>query len=1488
MPKLKRFRMRRKSLSNNSKTDVSNSDACVCPDVVAIVAANEVRLKSAEVYEEFVGVACSVVSVVKHKIHNVCTWQKSDLQDIRSEGSKVINDMPSCKKATESNGDSRFSHWFSGQYGVFNKTCKVTIEQSLNGGKNDLYEKLQEILFSHECCLVNIKGDTCAIVRHNDFYVVVDCNVRNACGLGSDIGTSVVVFNTNWQDLFLHIDNLMTSLSAENFSICGISVNITLSDLPTFINSDTIGEMSVCTANDSEEISVSTSNQRMRRRKPLSNNSKTDVSNSDACVCPDVVAIVAANEVRLKSAEVFEEFVGVACSVVSVVKHKIHNVCTWQKSDLQDIRSEGSKVINDMPSCKKVTESNGDSRFSHWFSGQYGVFNKTCKVTIEQSLNGGKNDLYEKLQEILFSHECCLVNIKGDTCAIVRHNDFYVVVDCNVRNACGLGSDIGTSVVVFNTNWQDLFLHIDNLMTSLSAENFSICGISVNITLSDLPTFINSDTVGEMSVCTANDSEEISVSTSNQRESISSIRGSFHQGDLKFKWPGKQCVAVSLAAMAMHSVHSVFSWESKDLDNVVNTGDSLYCSLRQSGLITDSTGKNLLCIPDLPKEYVLSKNTFKFEYADFVSGYVDVVDGDFIRSGACVTLVDGLQTLFAKYDTCFFTLNGNTCAIIKQNGQFAVVDSHARSSAGMIDGNGFSVVVYYDSLSCVLRHINNLAGCIGGKLKIFEINGVRVLLKCRKTSGSHLENINDETQTKSCVGKKRRRQCTNLSAEEEKESLVIKKKKQYLEESTEILETISKIDTNSDVLCLGNESNIIFNFSPLCTEVKQKLSSKLHIEFNSENVLFPINSRTMGSPCKTVSIVGDGNCFFRAVAQVICGTQKPHRAVRLTIVKHMELHSVQYKNLLRCQYASMEDYLSKSKMKFVGSWATEVEIQAMANYLGVDIYTYHNEKWLKYSCMYERTCNQSIYLQHCNENHYEVVICVKQPNSQMCYKLCQNEECNDGKRMRTRQQVKVQREIYVNLEEQDSVSGDTKKDVSGNKRKYLKKYYLLKKVKNKINVRPNLQRVLEKYHCNAEFQKHMKNANRKRYHSNVLYKESLKQASKIKYVENQQHKRKVNVYNRLKYKKNEQYRCKVNEYNRVKYRDNNQYKNRVNEYNRMKYCDNKQYKRRVIEYNKVKYRDNEQYKRRVIEYNKVKYHDNEQYKRRVIEYNKVKYRDNEQYKRRVIEYNKVKYHDNEQYKRTVNDYNRMKYRNNEQYKNKLKKYSTMKYYDNIKHRNAVKQSSKLKYKNGALHKEKVKRINTMRRQQLKQNQQACDYVKKQFVDKVSFGPEFVCCVCHRLLFKQQVLCCKTENYNKDSAMLFAANRCITDNFLHKCGDNCVIPCELADSCKGQLWICFTCHSKLKKGEMPAESAVNNLELQPIPEQLRCLNSLEQHLISLHIPFMKMLALPKGGQNGVHGPITCVPANVKDYNKCFAKNRNRRFFNMCKVKAEVNI
>lgn len=71
-----------------------------------------------------------------------------------------------------------------------------------------------------------------------------------------------------------------------------------------------------------------------------------------------------------------------------------------------------------------------------------------------------------------------------------------------------------------------------------------------------------------------------------------------------------------------------------------------------------------------------------------------------------------------------------------------------------------------------------------------------------------------------------------------------------------------------------------------------------------------------------------------------------------------------------------------------------------------------------------------------------------------------------------------------------------------------------------------------------------------------------------------------------------------------------------------------------------------------------------------------------------------------------------------------------------------------------------------------------------------------------------------------------------------------------------------CHRKIISGEIPPEAAANNMYLDPVPVELSRLNSLEQHLISLHIPFMKVMDLPKGGQKNIHGPVVCVPSDLK--------------------------
>lgn len=53
---------------------------------------------------------------------------------------------------------------------------------------------------------------------------------------------------------------------------------------------------------------------------------------------------------------------------------------------------------------------------------------------------------------------------------------------------------------------------------------------------------------------------------------------------------------------------------------------------------------------------------------------------------------------------------------------------------------------------------------------------------------------------------------------------------------------------------------------------------------------------------------------------------------------------------------------------------------------------------------------------------------------------------------------------------------------------------------------------------------------------------------------------------------------------------------------------------------------------------------------------------------------------------------------------------------------------------------------------------------KQFSEKVKDGPEYVCCVCNRLLFRHQVLHCKQADYNKNDKVASIAANCIREEY----------------------------------------------------------------------------------------------------------------------------
>ncbi len=136
-------------------------------------------------------------------------------------------------------------------------------------------------------------------------------------------------------------------------------------------------------------------------------------------------------------------------------------------------------------------------------------------------------------------------------------------------------------------------------------------------------------------------------------------------------------------------------------------------------------------------------------------------------------------------------------------------------------------------------------------------------------------------------------------------------------------------------------------------------------------------------------------------------------------------------------------------------------------------------------------------------------------------------------------------------------------------------------------------------------------------------------------------------------------------------------------------------------------------------------------------------------------------------------------------------------------------------------------------------------------------PALACTVCHRARFREQVLLCKRSKYHTTAKLQNA----MTGDYIHKCDAACIDSSKYHDLRKKE-WICFTCDRHLKKGDVPPQAIVNGLRLDPIPEELKVLNPLEKHLISIIQAFQKIVPLPRGGQKGVRGQMVCVPADLQ--------------------------
>ena len=114
---------------------------------------------------------------------------------------------------------------------------------------------------------------------------------------------------------------------------------------------------------------------------------------------------------------------------------------------------------------------------------------------------------------------------------------------------------------------------------------------------------------------------------------------------------------------------------------------------------------------------------------------------------------------------------------------------------------------------------------------------------------------------------------------------------------------------------------------------------------------------------------------------MLIGSQDYHQEVRLLVTTYMidNTGNPQLSSLFK-DGERMENYIEKSKMQLLGTWATEIEIIASTLLLQTTIYVYgpcgKSNKWQKHAFESEEEAsihyNECIYITNIS-NHFETV-----------------------------------------------------------------------------------------------------------------------------------------------------------------------------------------------------------------------------------------------------------------------------------------------------------------------------------------------------------------------------------------------------------------------------------------------------------------------------------------------------------------------------------
>ncbi|XP_078666814.1 uncharacterized protein LOC144908820 isoform X1 [Branchiostoma floridae x Branchiostoma belcheri] len=497
-----------------------------------------------------------------------------------------------------------------------------------------------------------------------------------------------------------------------------------------------------------------------------------------------------------------------------------------------------------------------------------------------------------------------------------------------------------------------------------------------------------------------------------------------------------------------------------------------------------------------------------------------------------------------------------------------------------------------------------------------------------------------------------------------------------------------------------------------------------------------------------------------------------------------------------CQYLNRRDERGK-RPGDLGAWASQVEMDAMALFLGVRIYLYTKYgkewKWFKYPSN-ESIGDQivlepgnAIYLNHANQNHFEVVTKVWNCQETRSMTLCQGEESAEVS--------------PVTSSKRKTTLNDNVEDRKKAKRERERKRYQ----EDEKYAQSQRDRKKTRYHTDEEHAQAERDRKKERYHTDEEHAQAERDRKKERYHTDEEHAQAERDRKKERYHTDEEHAQAERDRKKERYHTDEEHA---------------QEKR---DKTKERYHTDEEHAQAERDRKKERYHTDEEHAQEKRDKTKERYHTDEEHAQAERDRKKERYHTDEEHAQEKRDKTKERYHTDEEHAQEKRDYEKERYHTDSEQRD-------LKKRNMQINREK--------------NQNLPDVKKSigKFQLECKKGPKHACTVCHRLLFRDQVVICHTSKY------VPAVQQYLTGKYVHKCTEDCSSHCPTLKSPMGKEWICHCCHGHMmKKKTVPYQAQSNRMKLPDIPPELKSLNTLESQLIAKRISFMKVAALPKGGR-----------------------------------------